>query len=79
MTNQKEKSQIDDLSDRVQEHGWILKKQVLPALDKVEKTLDENMAGIKLASLLNSRIIAVVLGGMVAAGIYLIAKTGGGL
>lgn len=49
----------------------------MPSLEKIEETLEENIGGIKLASLLNSKIIAVVLGGMVMAGIYFAAKTGG--
>lgn len=79
MATRKENTEISELKEEVMEHGFILKKQVLPTLEKVERTLDENMGGIKLAQLLNSRIITVFLGGLVAAGVYFMAKTGGSI
>lgn len=77
MTTKKENHDITAIRDEVKEHGFILKKQVLPAIEKMEQTLDENIGGIKMAQLLNSKIIAVALGGMVVAGLYFAAKTGG--
>ncbi len=77
MTSKKDNDRIDDLKAKVDRHGWLLEEKVMPSLEKIEETLEENIGGIKLASLLNSKIIAVVLGGMVMAGIYFAAKTGG--
>lgn len=77
MTTKKESSELTTLSKKVDRHSWLLEERVIPSIDKMEEILEENMGGIKLASLLNSKIITVVLGGIVAAGIWFVAKSGG--
>ena len=61
-------------SDRISELEFNQDKIILPQLNEVKKFVDENKGGITLAQLLNNRIITVVLGAMVAAAIYFLAK-----
>ncbi len=46
---------------------------------KMETFLDENKSGIRTASLLDSKIVTVVIGGIILAGLILLAKGGNGL
>lgn len=46
-------------------------------VDKLDKFVDDNRAGITTATALNSKIIAVILGGVVLAAVYVISERGG--
>lgn len=79
MTTKGENDRIGKVESRMERMEVRVDEIIIPKLEKISDTLDENISGIKLATLLNSKIIAVVLGGMVAAGLFFVAKTGGGL
>lgn len=63
-------------SDRLTELEITMDKIVVPTLEKMDKFIDDNKSGIRTASLLDNKIVTVVLGGIVAAGIYFVGKGG---
>lgn len=77
MTTKKDNDRIGDVEKRMSEMELRMNEIIIPQLNKIVGILDENIGGIKLATLLNSKIIAAVLGGIALAGVYFAAKTGG--
>ena len=77
MTTKGENERIREVESKMGRMEVRMDEIVIPELKSTRKILDENMAGIKLAQLLNSRIVSVVLAGLVAAGIYFAVKTSG--
>jgi len=61
-------------TERLSELEFNQDKIIMPQLTEVKQYVDANKSGINLASLLNNRIITVVLAAIVAAGIYFLAK-----
>lgn len=49
---------------------------VVPAVQKMDKFLDENKSGIRTASILDNKIVTIVIGAIVAGGLILLAKGG---
>lgn len=49
---------------------------VVPTIQKMDKFLDDNKSGIRTASILDNKIVTVVIGAIVAAGLILLAKGG---
>ena len=64
------------VNDRLTELEITMNKVVVPTMEKMDKFIDENKSGIRTASLLDSKIVTVVIGGIVAIGIYWIGKGG---
>lgn len=64
------------VNDRLTELEVTMNKVVVPTMEKMDKFIDENKSGIRTASLLDNKIITVVIGGIVALGIYWIGKGG---
>jgi hypothetical protein len=46
-------------------------------LKELSKTINDNIGGIKLANVLNSKLVATVAMGLLAGGLFFAAKTGG--
>lgn len=63
-------------NDRLTELEITMNKIVVPSLEKVVSFVDENKSGIRTASILDNKIVTVVIGGIVALGVYLIGKGG---
>ena len=49
---------------------------VVPTIQKMDKFLDDNKSGIRTASILDNKIITIVIGGIVAIGIYWLGHGG---
>lgn len=49
---------------------------VVPTIQKMDKFLDENKSGIRTASILDNKIVTVVIGAIVAVGIYWLGQGG---
>lgn len=77
MATKNENERISSIEKRMERMEVRVDEIIIPKLESIGKTLDENISGIRMAQLLNSRIISVVLAGLVAAGIYFASKTGG--
>lgn len=63
-------------NDRITTLEVTIEKVVVPTLEKMDKFIDENKSGIRTASLLDNKIVTVVIGGIVAVGIYFVVKGG---
>lgn len=79
MATQKEQNKLADVEKRLGKVEFRMDEIIIPKLNDVADFIENNKSGITLATLLNSRIISVVLGGIVAAGIFIAAKAGGSL
>lgn len=77
MATAKEKEDISQLKTDVSVIQTDM-QYVKRDLAKVVDFVDNNKGGITLATLLNSRIISVVLGGIVIAGLWFASKVGAG-
>lgn len=49
---------------------------VVPTIQKMDKFLDDNKSGIRTASMLDNKIVTVVIGAIVAVGIYWLGHGG---
>lgn len=49
---------------------------VVPTIQKMDKFLDDNKSGIRTASILDNKIVTVVIGAIVAVGIYWLGQGG---
>lgn len=49
---------------------------IVPTIKKMDTFLEENKSGIRTASILDNKIVTVVIGGIVAAGLYFLGKGG---
>lgn len=76
MANQKENEKLNSLEKRVGRMEVRIDEVLIPKLDKVVDFVEENKSGITTASLLNSKIISLVLGGILAAAVFFISKGG---
>ena len=63
-------------SERLTELEITINKIVVPTMEKMDKFIDENKSGIRTASILDNKIVTVVIAGIVALGIYWIGKGG---
>ena len=63
---------LDKRTDLMKQDIGYIKRD----LRKVVDFVDANKGGISTASLLNNRIVTIVIGGIIAAGVYFIGKAG---
>ena len=77
MATQHEKDKMSDLDKRLGKVEFRMDEIIIPGLKKVTDFVDENKGGITTASLLNSKIITVVITAIVAGAIILAATKGG--
>lgn len=61
-------------NDRITTLEVTVEKVIVPTLNKMDKFIDENRNGIRTASLLDNKIVTVVIGAIVAAGVYFLGK-----
>ena len=66
----------EQLDKRVGRIEFRMDEIVIPKLDKVVNFVDDNKGGITTSTLLNNKVITVVLGAMVAAAVYFAGKGG---
>lgn len=64
------------IGDRVTTLEVTVEQVIRPTLQKMDTFIDENRSGIRTASLLDNKIVTVVIGGIVAAGVYFLGKGG---
>ena len=74
MTTQRENDRIDDLNNRMSKVELRMDEIIIPKLNKVVDYVDENKGGINTATLLNSKIITVVLALIVGAALFFAGK-----
>ena len=67
---------MDNVEQRVGRLEVRIDEVVIPKLNKLVDFVDENKSGIVTASALNNKIVTLVLGAMVMAGVYIAAKGG---
>ena len=83
MSTAKERSDISNLQTDVGDLKTdvaVMKtdmKYVKKSAAKMETFIDQNTGGIKLSTLLNEKVVSVVVTGIVAAALYFTAKGGG--
>lgn len=77
MATQGENEKLERLGDRMTKVEVRIDEVIVPILTKVDKFVDDNKSGIRTASLLDNKIVTVVIGGIVLAGLILLAKGGG--
>jgi hypothetical protein len=52
-------------------------KYIKKTSDKLDTFIDQNSRGITFATLFDNKIVTVIIGAMIAAGVYFAAKGGG--
>lgn len=64
------------VNDRLTRLEVQMEEIVVPTLKKVDTFIDENKSGIRTASILDNKIVTIVIGGIVVAGVYFLGKGG---
>lgn len=83
MTTQQERKVMSDLQSDVGDlkvDVAVVKtniKTISGDVKELSKTINDNIGGIKLANVLNSKLVATVAMGLAGAGLFFAAKTGG--
>jgi hypothetical protein len=74
MSTEKERNQNKDLHERLTDVESDISKVIIPQLNKIVQFIEDNRSGILTATVLNSKIISLALGGIVVAGLFIAAK-----
>lgn len=67
------------LSERLEKVEVRIDEVIIPKLNKVSDYVELNQGGINLSQVLSSKFTSVIVGGIVAAALYFLAKGSSGL